>query len=144
MPYKRFAAPCLLARAAEYLDKPDVTYRKSVRHGRQRIGYPLKPASGDQKPSEQAVVDHSLIWRIVGWLGALSGALDKAREMLLQSDPHSNCHRTSGAVDPHKARSDERLKTLREARQLLLIIPEWEECFGKKFFPRFATRSGFD
>jgi len=134
----------LLARAAEYLDKPDVTYRKSVHHGRQRIGYPLEPARGDERLREQAVVDHSLVWRMVGWLGALSGALDKARQMLLQIDPASNCHRISGGVDPHKARSPERLRTLREARQLLLVIPEWEECFGRKFFPRFATRSGFD
>lgn len=134
----------MLTRAAEYLDKPEVTYRKSVSHGRQRIGYPLEPARADEQPPEQAIVDQSLIWRMVGWLGTLSGALDKAREMLLQIDPNSNCHRIAGGVDPHKARSLNRLSTLQEARQLLLVIPEWEECFGRKFFPRFATRSGFD
>ena len=25
-----------------------------------------------------------------------------------------------------------------------LVIPEWEDRFGCSFFPRFATRSGFD
>jgi len=24
------------------------------------------------------------------------------------------------------------------------VIDEWEATFGEKFFPRFATRSGFD
>jgi hypothetical protein len=144
LPKKRFAASCLLARVAEYLKKPKVSYRGSVRHGRQKIGYPLDDARGDEQVCEQAVVDHSLIWRMAGWLGALSGALDKAREMLLQSNPDSTCHRITGGGDPHKARSPERLTTLAEARQLLLVMSEWEECFGRKFFPRFATRSGFD
>ena len=144
MPHKRFAAPCLLARAAEYLENPKVSYRKSVRHDRQKIGYPLADARSNEQACEQAVVDHSLIWRMVGWLGALSGALDKARQMLMQSNPDSTCHRITGGVDPYKARSPQRLTTLEEARQLLLIMSEWEECFGRKFFPRFATRSGFD
>ncbi len=70
--------------------------------------------------------------------------LDKAREMILKRNPNSLCHRIDGSVDPEKARSDERLQRLETARQLLLIIPEWEELYGRKFFPRFATRSGFD
>lgn len=147
LPYKRFAAPCLLLRAATYLEKSTVTYRKSVRQGRQGIGYPLASSddsSRDSQRREQAVVDHSLIWRMVGWLGGLTGALDKAREMILQSNPASTCHRLAGSIDPHKARSPERLATLETARQLLLIVPEWEECFAGKLFPRFATRSGFD
>jgi len=49
-----------------------------------------------------------------------------------------------GSIDPHKARSPERLTTLETARQLLQVMEEWEACFGCKFFPRFATRSGFD
>jgi hypothetical protein len=64
--------------------------------------------------------------------------------MLLQSDPDSLCHRWEGSVDPHKARSPERLRALETTRQLLLVIPEWEDRFGCSFFPRFATRSGFD
>ncbi len=64
--------------------------------------------------------------------------------MVLQSDPDSLCHRREGSVDPHKARSPERMRTLETARQLLLVIPEWEGHFGCSFFPRFATRSGFD
>ncbi len=147
LPYKRFAVPCLLARATEYLEKATVTYRRSVQHDRCLIGYPLAisdASASDGHRGEQQVVDHSLVWRVVGWLGSLTWVLDKAREMILQSNSASTCHRLEGSVDPHKARSPERLTTLETARQLLLIVPEWEECFGCKFFPRFATRSGFD
>jgi len=80
----------------------------------------------------------------VGWLGGLASVLDEARSMVLQSDPDSLCHRRSGSVDPHKAHSPERMNTLETARQLLLVIPEWESRFDCSFFPRFATRSGFD
>lgn len=139
MPYKRFAAPDLLSRATEFLEKADTTYRQSVQHGRCRIGYEVVDPS-----AHQPVVDHSLIWRFLGWLGSLTISLDKAREMILQSHPNSLCHRSEGHVDPHKARSDARRDTLLTARQLLRVIPEWEACFGCKFFPRFATRSGFD
>ena len=125
-----------------------MTYRTSVQHDRQRIGYPVPiaqdaSANGDQV-KEQSVVDHSLIWRMVGWLGSLTLSLNKAREMILQTAIHSLCHRRAGSVAPHKARSSERLVTLETARQLLLIMPEWEEYFDGGFFPRFATRSGFD
>ena len=124
-----------------------MTYRESVREGRSLIGYPLRVtegASDDALSRHQPVVDHSLIWRMVGWLGGLTWVLDQARAMLLESDSDSLCHRREGSVDPHKARSPERARTLETARQLLLLIPEWEDRFGCSFFPRFATRSGFD
>lgn len=93
---------------------------------------------------DQPVVDHSLIWRFLSWLGGLTAVLDEARAMLLKSRPDSTCHRLDGNIDPHKARSPERLATLETARQLLQVIPEWEACFDCRFFPRFATRAGFD
>jgi hypothetical protein len=90
------------------------------------------------------VIPPSLVWRMAAWLGGLSLVLDQARQMILQHDPQSLCHRVAGDVAAHKARTVERLATLQTARQLLLIMPEWEACFGCKFFPQFATRSGFD
>lgn len=147
-PYKRFATPDLLDRAQSYLQNSRVTYRQSVRHDRQLIGYPVTakaPATSTEESRlpEQAVVDHSLIWRVIGWLGSLTLALDEARAMILRQNPNSICHRFEGSVDPHKARSPQRLTTLETARQLLQVIPEWEACFGCRFFPKFATRSGF-
>ena len=163
MPYKRFAAPCLLALASRYLHETRTTYRSVIRHERCLIGYPLKKLNHQsvdtekEQPPEavqqdasppvathQGVIPPSLVWRFLGWLGSLTLSLDKAREMILKHNPNSLCHRASGSVDPHKARSDDRQRTLETARQLLLIMPEWEDCFGEKFFPRFATRAGFD
>jgi hypothetical protein len=136
-----------LSRAKQYLEEPKATYRQSVRHGRSLIGYPpvAREASPDDgSPTHQPVVAHSLIWRFVGWLGCLTSALDDGRSMILQIDPTSLCHRREASVDPHKSRSPERTRTLETARELLLIMPEWEGFFGCSFFPRFATRSGFD
>lgn len=144
--------------AADYLHRTDATYRSVVRHQRCLIGYPIaapkctaaalpsppEDEDRDGDPHHQAVIPPSLPWRFIGWLGSLTGALCRAREMLLELNPNSTCHRVSGSVDPFKARSPERMATLETARQLVLIIPEWEACFGCPFFPRFATRSGFD
>jgi hypothetical protein len=163
LPYKRFAAPCLLSLAKQYLHVAEeqqpaaptppgpkrnarrVTYRSAVRHDRRLIGYRVQPRKeeGHEDLYHQPVIPPSLLWRFVGWLGSLPLALDKAREMILKHDPNSTCHRVGGSVDPFKARSNERMQRLETARQLLLIMPEWESCFDRPFFPQFATRSGF-
>jgi hypothetical protein len=138
--------------AEPFLHESKTTYRKAVLHDRCQIGYPVPEqdsteqdnAELDESSFDQPVIWPSLVWRFVGWLGGLSRSLDKAREMILKRNPNSLCHRVDGSVDPDKARSDERLRSLETARQLLLIIPEWEELHGCRFFPRFATRSGFD
>lgn len=160
LPYKRFAAADLLARAKTYLHESRATYRSVVRHNRCLIGYPLENQAVDNQGNQgtdnrdveaqvspgthQRVVSPSLVWRFITWMGSLTCSLDKAREMILKHQPNSLCHRVSGSVDPFKARSDDRQRTLETARQLVLIMPEWEDCFGDKFFPRFATRAGFD
>ena len=163
VPYKRFATPWLLSLAKQYLNVPEgqqqavpappapkqratrVTYRSAVRHDRQKIGYPPQRSAqhGAQATDYQSVIPPTLLWRFIGWLGSLTLSLDKARELILKHDPNSTCHRVQGSVDPFKARSNERLETLETARQLLLIMPEWERCFGRPLFPQFATRSGF-
>ena len=163
LPYKRFAAPWLLSLARQYLNVPDdqgpatpkhqawkrnvtrTTYRSVLRHDRQKIGYPVQQSDEhrNQDPDHQPVIPPTLLWRFIGWLGSLTLSLDKAREMILKHDPNSTCHRAAGSVDPFKARSDERMETLETARQLLLIMPEWESYFDRPLFPQFATRSGF-
>lgn len=163
LPYKRFAAPWFFSLAKQYLNVPEgpqpeaskpkatrTTYRSVLRHDRQKIGYPVQPIDehknkgrAGRRYQHQPVVPPSLLWRFIGWLGSLTLTLDKAREMILQHDPNSTCHRVGGNVDPFQARRDERMETLETARQLLLIMPEWERCFGRPLFPQFATRSGF-
>ena len=77
------------------------------------------------------------------WLGSQSAALALGRQQVQQCQPGSTCHRFVGAVAPQKFRSPQREQLLRSARQLLHLIVEWERLFSQKFFPRYATRSGF-
>jgi hypothetical protein len=77
------------------------------------------------------------------WLGGQLPALMSGRQHIQQSHPHSTCHRFVGAVAPQKFRSPQREQRLRQSRQLLQLIAEWDAVFAEKFFPRFATRSGF-
>jgi hypothetical protein len=76
-------------------------------------------------------------------LGSLCAALAQGRQQIQEQHPGSTCHRFVGAVAPHKFRSPPREQLLCRSRQLLHLIAEWEGLFPQKFFPRFATRSGF-
>jgi hypothetical protein len=80
---------------------------------------------------------------MLGWLGCQLVALTKGHQAIQQRNPASTCHRFLGAVGPHKFRSPQRGQLLRQSRQLLHLIAEWEGLFPEKLFPRFATRSGF-
>ena len=77
------------------------------------------------------------------WFGVQSAALAEGRQLIQGHCPAATCHRFAGAVAPQKFRSPQREQLLRCARQLLHLIVEWEGVFSEKFFPRFATRSGF-
>ena len=88
-------------------------------------------------------LDHSTLWRMLTWLGSQLAALAAGRRLIQQLHPDSTCHRFVGAVAPHKFRSPQREQLLRQSRQLVHLIAEWDELFPEKFFPRFATRSGF-
>jgi hypothetical protein len=80
---------------------------------------------------------------MLAWLGCQVTALAEGRRLIEQLCPTSTCHRFVGAVAPQKFRSPQRERLLRQSRQLLHLVAEWEEVFPEKFFPRFATRSGF-
>ena len=88
-------------------------------------------------------LDPSTVWRMLTWLGSQLVALTTGRQLIQQHNPRSTCHRFMGAVAPHKFRSPQREQLLRQSRQLVHLIIEWEATFPEKFFPRFATRSGF-
>lgn len=104
--------------------------------------------TGYETPRGVRVIDeralhHTTIWQMLAWLGGQVAALAKGRELIQQQAPSSTCHRFVGAVAPHKSRSPQRECCLRRSRQLLQLVTEWEDHFSEKFFPRFATRSGF-
>jgi hypothetical protein len=92
---------------------------------------------------KRGLLDHSTIWRMLTWMGSQLAALTTGRQLLLERNPSSTCHRFVGAVARHKYRSPQREQLLRQSRQLLQLIGEWDELFPESFFPRFATRAGF-
>jgi len=92
---------------------------------------------------KRGLLDHSTVWRMLTWMGLQLAALTAGRQLVQQCDPSSTCHRFLGAVARHKFRSPQREQLLRQSRQLLQLIAEWDELFPEKFFPRFATRAGF-
>ena len=140
LPYKRYAGPTLLSLAAGYVEKDRQSYRQTAKPGNRIIGYVTPP--GAARIDERAL-DHSTLWRLLTWMGCQLAALAAGRELIQQRDSASTCHRFVGAVAPHKFRSPQREQLLRQSRQLLHLAAEWDERFPEKFFPRFATRSGF-
>ena len=123
------------------MEHDDQSYRQTASPGGRRRAYQTPP--GTPARDERGLLDHSTVWRMLTWLGGQLVALATGRQSIQQRDPCSTCHRFDGAVAPHKFRSPPRGQLLRQSRQVLHLCAEWEEWFPEKFFPRFATRSGF-
>lgn len=159
LPYKRYDSQSLQDLATSYVENDQQSYRRTVMPNDRIIGYDLAntspPVGGDPEPPTTATSEdtatghddrcthHSLVWRMLGWLGGLTVALSQAHQMLGSLDPQATHHRFVGAVARQKFRSRQRRHTLERARQLLKLIPDWEARFAEKFFPRFATRASF-
>lgn len=140
LPYKRYAGPTLLSLAAGYVENVRQSYRRTASPGNRVTGYVTPTGARD---IDERALDHSTVWRWLTWIGCQLAALSAGRDLTQQRDPSSTCHRFVGAVAPHKFRSPQREQLLRQSRQLLHLAAEWEQRFPEKFFPRFATRSGF-
>jgi hypothetical protein len=123
-----------------YLENDRQSYRQTASPQGRVTGYQAAP---DASGIEERALHHTTIWRLLTWLGSQLAAMAVGRELILQEDPSSTCHRFVGAVAPHKSRSSQRERSLRHSRQLLHLIAEWEDRFPESFFPRFATRAGF-
>jgi len=126
--------------AASYVENDRQTYRETASPAGRPAGYVTPPGAS---AIDERKLDHSTIWRMLGWLGSQVAALLVARRLIQGRNPNSTCHRFVGAVAPHKFTSRKRERLLCNSRQLLHLIAEWEELFPEPFFPRFATRSGF-
>lgn len=140
LPYKRYAGPTLLHLGASYVENDQQSYRETASPGGRATGYQKPPESS--VPEERGL-HHGTIWCFLSWLGSQSAALALGCQLLQKQHPGSTCHRFLGAVAPQKFRSPQRQQLLRSSRQLLHLSAEWERLFSQKFFPRFATRSGF-
>lgn len=127
--------------ASSYLENDRQSYRQTVSPARRVIGY--QTVSGASAIDERAL-DPTTVWRLLTWLGVQLAAWRMGLRLLMRRDPNCTCHRFVGAVAPHKFRSSPREQRLRQARRLLHLIDQWEGHFPEPFFPRFATRSGFD
>jgi hypothetical protein len=139
LPYKRYASSCLLPRAAHYLEHDQATYESSVRQDAMPCGY----ATEENAPViDERALHRSTLWRLVGYLGALTVSLQWGLNLWQQRYPTSLMHRFTGQVAPHKYRTPQRAETLRIARRLLYLQTHWDAKSAVRFFPRFATRSG--
>ena len=130
----------MLYLAASYVENDKRSYRETASPGGRVRGY--------QTPTSAPAIDEralaqSTLWWMLAWMGAQVAALAKGRQLVQQHHPSSTCHRFVGAVSPDKFRSRQRELSLCRSRQLLHLRAEWEDLFPEKFFPRFATRSGF-
>ena len=149
LPHKRFATPCLLQLARDYLEHDRQTYRQTTRSA---SGLPVWYESSNQAASAPHVATTAnvalralhlaTVWQLLTWLGSQTSALQAALALLSQHDPSDDSHRFAGAVDPHKYRSPERQQILTTARRLLHLSDRWNKTFPERFFPRFATRGG--
>jgi hypothetical protein len=95
---------------------------------------------GEAKLDERAL-HRSTLWRLVGYLGALTISLQLGLDLWQQHHPSSLLHRFTGTGAPRKYRTLQRAETLRTARRLLHLKTHWDRTFPERFFPRFATKS---
>lgn len=123
------------------MENDRASYRQTVRNGHMVVGYQTAPGSSG---IDERALHHMTLWRMLGWLGGQLVALRTGLQLILERHPDSTCHRFVGAVAPHKFRSLERQRSLCYSRRLLHLSAEWEHRCGQPFFPRFATRAGFD
>ncbi|MCY2990820.1 MAG: hypothetical protein NTY19_23525 [Planctomycetota bacterium] len=140
LPYKRYAGPTLLHLAASYLEHDQQSYRETVSPGGRVTGYQTPP--GEANIDERAL-HHSTVWWMLTWLGSQAAALAKGCRVIRPHHAGSACHRVLDAVAPHKFRSPEREQVLRLAKHLLYVTTACDRPLPERFFPRFATRSGF-
>ncbi len=131
LPYKRFAANQLIQLSNRYLDSDLLSLRQATSFRGKSIGY----------ESEDHALSHTTLWRFLAFLGAMTISLNTGVDLFLKAFPESTIHRFTGAISPHKYRSDSRAQCLRNANRLLNLISRWDAAFPKeRFFPRFATK----
>ena len=121
--------------AQQYLNESSLSLRGATSHqsSQQRIVL--------AEHRQGAALSHTTLTRWLTFLGLMTVSLSIGCDLFMQAHPGSSIHLVDGAVDPRKARSPERLKSLSIARRLLYLRSRWDAVFKQTpFFPRFATR----
>ena len=144
VPHRRYARLPVREKAKEYLGT-DASYRTVSHHQGMPILYDDReansiPAGKDRVPG----LAPSTVWRWLSWLGSLQNILREASQLIRQKAPGSALHREPWPLSTRKYRSDTRDQTLQRAAQCLVIEPLFQELFGRKMFPNFATAHGWN
>jgi hypothetical protein len=126
--------------ASSYLEKDRLSYRRAVAPAGVGIGY---ETPSKVKKIDERKLHHATVYRMLTWLAGQVIGFTTGMALIAVQDPESSLHRFAGDVAPHKFRSPERQRVLSQARRLLHLVDHWDRTFPEKFFPRFATRSGF-
>jgi hypothetical protein len=135
LPYKRYASVDLLRLAGQYVDQSTRSLRTATSQPKSQL-----PIVHAEHP-KAAALSHTTLHRWLIFLGAMTASLAIGLDLWMQAHPESSVHLFDGPVDPRKARSPERLKSLSVARRLLYLRSRWDATFKQSpFFPRFATR----
>ena len=137
---KQFVSPTLLERTKDFLGTPK-SYRQAVREQQRSLVYDDR----QEHPlaAQGAALAHSTLWRWIGWLGGLTRTMQQASQLICQKDSRNTLHSQVISIDPRKYRSDQRRISLEQAARMLLVEAAFQEHFGKKIFPRFATGCGW-
>ena len=130
----------LLERAKDFLGSRK-SYRQAVRQ--QHRSFVYDDRQEHPLAARGAALAHSTLWRWLSWLGGLTRTMQRASQLICQQDPHSTLHKQVIAIDPRKHRSEPRRVILEQAARMLLVEAAFQEHFGKKLFPRFATGCGW-
>ncbi len=130
----------MLDRAKDFLGSPK-SYRQAVREQQRSLVYDDR----QEHPlaARGAALAHSTLWRWLSWLGQLTRTMQQASQLICQKDPHSTLHSQVIPIDPKKHHSEQRRVSLEQAARMLLVEATFQEHFGKKIFPRFATGCGW-
>ena len=138
LPHKRYTTASVLDRCRSFFAGFNVSYRKAVWVGRQRIVY--APHDGHEDLRQ---LSHATLWRWLGWLGGMTLVLAAALKLVRDKDPQANLFRRPYPIDPRRYRSEQRRLVLQTAARLLDAAAAIESRFGVLFSPDFGTGAGF-
>lgn len=140
LPYKRYTLPTLLAFSQAYVHDPINSYRRLV------DGCPLPyQVEADSETGREPMMEHSTIHRWITTLGGYSRLVQKATDLMLQSDPTIPlCRDLAGLkISPQKYMSSKRKQILLTCFQLVTLVPLYLTEFRVSIFPKLATRAGY-
>lgn len=131
VPYKRYVRDDIEGFSERYVETDQQTYRSVVRPEKTAVGY---------ENDCQRQLDHSTVWKWLGWLGRLEQRLHMMLEWIRYQSPSHGLFRELTPIAPKKYRSERRKRVLEQARLLLRAAGVYQELSLSKTFPGLETR----